>query len=271
MKSTSHYSYPNSTPRNKIFRLLSYIFILTFLSLSFKMTYATTLSTNNLQKKITRQKTKIKKAEDKIKKAEDKIINANRQIQNAKVVKKEAKVRKAKVRKAKIKRLNTKIKRLNTKIKRHNAKIKRLNTKIKRHNAKIKRLNAQISKARPRISQLEIRVTLPEPKPKPEQVSCNNCPVIEIDKVITLLWDAAPSALEGYQVYIGDSVIAEDMYRLDDVLVSGMINPAQPSIDYFIKQDLQLSSGDYVCFRIKAFTEAGGVSFFSEPVCEFIP
>ena len=72
--------------------------------------------------------------------------------------------------------------------------------------------------------------------------------------------------MNGYAVYFGSSTVnASNIVSVIPVTQNGF-NPTAPSVTLDPSSDLNLSTGDPVCFRIKAYNTAG-YSDFSDAAC----
>jgi hypothetical protein len=93
------------------------------------------------------------------------------------------------------------------------------------------------------------------------QVDCTgvDCPVPAV--ILKLSWDANTDQVNGYRVYSGSTKATAD------TLISGDITATTATFN--AAKDLSLSTGDSVCFRLKAFNNVGE-SGFSAGVCTTI-
>jgi hypothetical protein len=97
-------------------------------------------------------------------------------------------------------------------------------------------------------------------------VQCSSCAP---DKIIALSWN--PSVFgsgSGYLVYFGDGVSNTKKLAFDLSTATGL-DPDAPYIELSLTNDLQLASGDYVCFKVRAYSSSLE-SLKSAPVCGVI-
>lgn len=96
------------------------------------------------------------------------------------------------------------------------------------------------------------------------EVICNDCPEV----LITLSWDPNPDDILGYAVYYGPTEDSANQLASVLPITSGQYNPAAPSIQYALVDDLyvMLNQDDTICFRLKAYNGTG-FSEFSKSAC----
>jgi hypothetical protein len=94
-------------------------------------------------------------------------------------------------------------------------------------------------------------VTIPSPAPL-----ATYRPIINL----TLTWDAVPGEILGYRVYYGNTATNATTFA--------SVTPTN-SATYLSVDDLGLKAGDSVCFRVKAYNNAGESSY-SSAVCKVI-
>lgn len=97
-------------------------------------------------------------------------------------------------------------------------------------------------------------------------VKCTQCTQ---DKTIGLSWSPSVSGSNvGYLIYYGSDIDNIDKFAFDLSADTGL-NPVSPNISFSAKNDLQLNSGDTVCFRISAYVSSLE-SDLSEAICGVI-
>lgn len=89
---------------------------------------------------------------------------------------------------------------------------------------------------------------------------CANC-----DRVLKLTWDPSPSIVSGYIIYFKTKSHARYKYMRKLIIAKGQVNPAAPSYN-FKANTLGLITGDTLCFRVKAYNNAGS-SPLSRAIC----
>lgn len=95
------------------------------------------------------------------------------------------------------------------------------------------------------------------------EVQCSACPA---DILLTLTWNPNPDEVLGYAVYFGPSAGNATQLVSELSLVPGLLDPLAPSVQYHLGNDLGLTQGDSVCFRLKAYNTAG-YSDYSAAAC----
>ncbi|MBI3897694.1 MAG: hypothetical protein HY308_05275 [Gammaproteobacteria bacterium] len=83
---------------------------------------------------------------------------------------------------------------------------------------------------------------------------------------LDLKWNPNTDTITGYLVYYGRSSDDTPTLLSDISLDSPGFNPKTPSVSYIAERDLSLTTGDFVCFRLKAYAR-GLESAFSESTC----
>jgi hypothetical protein len=86
---------------------------------------------------------------------------------------------------------------------------------------------------------------------------------------VTLKWDPVKHNVQGYTVYTGPTSGLINKQLSNIAINSSKLNKAKPSVRYSIDKDLQLASGEMVCFAVEAYNDIGA-SELSDPVCEVI-
>lgn len=89
---------------------------------------------------------------------------------------------------------------------------------------------------------------------------------VEARTVLHLAWNPHPNAVDGYITYFGPSVSTASTLLSDLAVTSPNFDPQAPAVEYDAAVDLGLSTGDTVCFCLKAYN-ADGTSGFTEGVC----
>ena len=84
----------------------------------------------------------------------------------------------------------------------------------------------------------------------------------------TLSWDANKDTIDGYVIYHGSSEDASTEYVSVDLNTSGF-DANSPSVQYDSINELGYSTGDKICFRVKA-RNSDGYSEWSEAVCDTV-
>ena len=87
------------------------------------------------------------------------------------------------------------------------------------------------------------------------------------DTILRLQWHPNADTTNGYVVYYGST--AGEATALAAQLDPGQLDPQAPSISFNAGLHLGLSTGDSVCFRLRAFKDAE-TSDLSEAVCTTI-
>jgi hypothetical protein len=86
---------------------------------------------------------------------------------------------------------------------------------------------------------------------------------------LTLTWNPSSGEVLGYTVYVGPTSGTVTKQLSDLHISSKEVNQKTPSVTYDVKQDLGMTSGDFVCFRVKAYNTKGE-SEFSKSACTTI-
>ncbi len=99
-------------------------------------------------------------------------------------------------------------------------------------------------------------------------VSCETCANVNV----TFSWNAnsVSDYVLGYRVYTGTTLDTATTEISNLVVGSSGFDAAAPSITYDAWNELGLSKGDALCFRLKAYNGVG-ISDFSTGVCDVIP
>lgn len=84
--------------------------------------------------------------------------------------------------------------------------------------------------------------------------------------ILTLSWDPSTGVVSGYRVYAGPAPDEVSQLVRSLVLADGVIDPSTPASSFDTASDLGVQVGDPLCFRVKAYNDAGE-SEFSEPIC----
>ena len=92
------------------------------------------------------------------------------------------------------------------------------------------------------------------------------CSVCLTNVLVTLTWTPNLDTILGYTVYYGPTKATASQVASDLPLTSGLIDPASPSVQYNLGNDLGVAQGENVCFRLKAYN-ASGFSDYSGAVC----
>ena len=88
--------------------------------------------------------------------------------------------------------------------------------------------------------------------------------------ILNIAWSPYPGNAWGYYVYYGPTADTATTLASDLPIGTGNFNASAPSVSYEPTQDLSLSAGDPVCFRIQAY-DAGGKPFnWSEVQCTVV-
>jgi len=96
-----------------------------------------------------------------------------------------------------------------------------------------------------------------------------NCPTCTPDIKLSLSWQPSSIANDiGYLIYFGTSSSNVNSLAYDLSSSTGL-NPSSPSVELSASNDLKLSPGDQVCFRIQAYNDVS-VSDLSNTVCGYI-
>jgi len=89
---------------------------------------------------------------------------------------------------------------------------------------------------------------------------------------LTYEWspNLAGDSVIGYRIYTGSTIGTANTEISNTLVSSNGFTASAPSISYDAWNDLALKKGDTVCFRVKAYNEAG-LSGFSTGICDVIP
>jgi hypothetical protein len=87
--------------------------------------------------------------------------------------------------------------------------------------------------------------------------------------MLTLSWSPNTDGVLGYKVYYGSTGSSAVTEVTDITVYSGGFDPSAPSVQYDAREDLGLSPGDDVCFRLRAYNNEG-MSELSAPICDKI-
>lgn len=89
------------------------------------------------------------------------------------------------------------------------------------------------------------------------------------DETLNLSWRKNPEPIVGYLVFVGPSAGAKMDFFKELRIDSGDFNPEAPAIDVAVAKELKLTTGESVCFRVKAY-DGTEVSPESQAVCAVI-
>ena len=88
--------------------------------------------------------------------------------------------------------------------------------------------------------------------------------------LLNIAWSPYPGIAAGYLVYFGSTVNTATTLASDLQIGMSNIDPSAPSISYEAMQDLGLSTGSTVCFRILAYDPAHVPYDWSEEQCSVV-
>lgn len=88
-----------------------------------------------------------------------------------------------------------------------------------------------------------------------------------VPDTLNIAWSPPPESVSGYLVYYGSTPETATTLASDVSSNTSNFDASAPSISYQPLQDLGLSTGDTVCFRIQAYDTAGVTYSWSEVQC----
>jgi hypothetical protein len=86
------------------------------------------------------------------------------------------------------------------------------------------------------------------------------------NRVLTLSWNPNPDEILGYRVYYGSTEDLANIQIMDISIASTDFDPLAPSVELNTWDDLGVTLGNDVCFRLRAYTN-DSLSDFSSPKC----
>lgn len=91
------------------------------------------------------------------------------------------------------------------------------------------------------------------------------------ESLLQLAWQPNNDGVAvGYRVYYGPTGDAATTQASDIALTAEGFNALAPSVVYNAQRDLGLTTGQDVCFRLRAYNSQGTLSGWSAPVCASI-
>jgi hypothetical protein len=87
---------------------------------------------------------------------------------------------------------------------------------------------------------------------------------------VNLTWDSVPYPVQGYNVYFGPTSGMLNQHLSELSVDLDELDKAKLSVNYNVEKDLQLTSGEMVCFGVEAYNDFGK-SELSDPVCKVVP
>ena len=91
------------------------------------------------------------------------------------------------------------------------------------------------------------------------------------ETLLQLVWQPSnDGVVAGYRVYYGATGDDATTQASDLALNASSFNPRSPTIAYNAQRDLGLSTGETVCFRLRAYNSQGALSAWSAPACATI-
>ncbi|MBI3899615.1 MAG: hypothetical protein HY308_15160 [Gammaproteobacteria bacterium] len=86
--------------------------------------------------------------------------------------------------------------------------------------------------------------------------------------LLQLSWQPNTDVIAGYRVYSGPTVAGATTQE-SDLTVTGNpnFNSRAPLVTYYAARDLNLKTGDTVCFRLRAYNAANVLSAYSQATC----
>jgi len=95
----------------------------------------------------------------------------------------------------------------------------------------------------------------------------NSTQTVQVQKDILLSWDPNPDLVAGYIVYYGSDAATATTTASILSVSDAQFNASSPSMGYNFQTDLNMDAGASVCFRIRAYNDAGDLSDWSQAIC----
>jgi len=88
-----------------------------------------------------------------------------------------------------------------------------------------------------------------------------------VQKDILLSWNPNPDLVAGYIVYYGSDEATATTTASVLSVSDAQFDASSPSMVYNFQTDLNMDVGASVCFRIRAYNDAGDLSDWSQAIC----